>query len=233
MPASGANVTRRLLPVSGGIIPVSRSENPERSPIRKPQRNLQRGATIQDWFQPNPSDVAAVGPCGHQALGAKTKQDRLPRAGHYRRRSPRSRGPEAIRTRLFSQSRTCPGSMLATPGDFRDVAIDRMPIHRCRRSDLLRPPGPQHADPVGAGQRLLLVMRHNDRGDAKPPQQPQQIGPCLLPQVCGPAPRTGHPAAATSATRARLRASATRCCCRPRSCQHGARPDPVQAHQRQ
>ena len=44
-----------------------------------------------------------------------------------------------------------------------------------RAPDLLDAAGPHHHDPVGHGERLLLVVRDHDRGDAEPALQVAQL----------------------------------------------------------
>ena len=92
-----------------------------------------------------------------------------------------------------------------------------------RRRELLDPAGVHHRDPVGHGQRLLLVVRHVDERDPDlaPGSASARSGAPGAPS--GRGRRAARRGAGLAAASTSARASATRCCWPPESC-FGFRP---------
>ncbi len=59
------------------------------------------------------------------------------------------------------------GEAVGGPDEVRHVGAGRPVIHDVRPVELLDAAGAHHGDPVGERHRLLLVVRHEDRGDAE------------------------------------------------------------------
>ena len=100
----------------------------------------------------------------------------------------------------------------------RDEARRRLAVQRRAGPRTARPCRPHDGDPVGDRQRLLLVVGHEDGGDAEPLLELAD----LLAHAGRAAWRRGwraaRRAAAPSARCTSARASATRCCWPPESC---------------
>ncbi len=115
-----------------------------------------------------------MGPEGDLAVGA----GRLEHGGQLHL-ADRRRG-EAERTGRPGEAAA---EQVHRADELRDEAVRRMVEELDRRADLLNHALVHHRDPVAGGHRLLLVVGHEDRGDAEAPLQLLQFLPRLHAQL--------------------------------------------------
>ena len=95
-------------------------------------------------------------------------------------------------------SRTMAGRTFAAPRNSATKRLFGSWSTFARWTDLREPPIPHHADARRHGQRLFLVVGHQDEGDAQAALQPDQFVSRLLAKI-GSSADTAHPAAAAPA----------------------------------
>ena len=104
----------------------------------------------------------------------------------------------------------------AAPHEAGDEAVRRPLVKIALAANLANPAVRHDNEPVGDRQRLLLVVRHHDRGEPELTLQFPDLDPHFLAQLRIKV-REGSSSRRTSGRMARARASATRCCCPPES----------------
>ena len=75
------------------------------------------------------------------------------------------------------------GQQVGLADEVGDVARGRPVVQVARGADLRDPPLPHEHDPVAHGERLLLIVRHVDEGDAQVGLQVLELELHLLPQL--------------------------------------------------
>ena len=115
--------------------------------------------------------LARAGPY-QDLLGPDGERHRRPRGKPFARAAEHLRRPHAHPARARARR---PRDEVHLPHEARHERRGRLRVHGDRRAHLLHGAVVHHDDAIGHGQRLFLVVRHHDRGDAEPPLQPADL----------------------------------------------------------